>query len=94
VKCLAIIMVSFATVASATPTDWQTLGKLNDPPGRPSVRAAKVATQGMHPIQIQTRVVQFKRALRDSPRADSVARSVLRREIALLEVALENRNEH
>ena len=76
----------------ATPTygaDWKELSKVNEPPGRPSVRAAKVATQGLHPIQMQTKLVQFRRALARDKTSDSVARSVLRREIALLEVALE-----
>jgi hypothetical protein len=92
-KCSVFFCLMMGTT-SAFGIDWNRLSKLNDPPGRPTVRAAKVATQGMHPIQMQTKIVQFRRALRDTKVAkpgDSTARSVLRREIALLEVALENK---
>ena len=89
-KC-RIFLLSMTLATSCYGADWKTLSKANDPPGRPSVRAAKVATHGLHPIQMQTKVVAFRRALRDSKHSDSTARSVLRREIALLEIALENK---
>ena len=89
-KCSVFLCLMMGTT-SAFGIDWNSLSKLNDPPGRPSVRAAKVATQGMHPIQIQTRIVQYRRALATDKTSSATARSVLRREIALLEIALENK---
>jgi hypothetical protein len=71
--------------------DWKALSKVNDPPNRPSVKTALVATQGMHKLQIQTRIVQYRRALKRDKTSSATARSVLRREIALLEIALENK---
>lgn len=77
-----------------TPTygaDWKELSMRNDPPGMPSVRAAKVATQGMSRAEMTAKLAQFHLALKFDKTADSVARSVLRREINLLIVALENK---
>jgi len=77
-----------------TPTygaNWKELSKANDPPGQPSVKTALVATRGMHKLQIQTRIVQYRRALATDKTSSATARSVLRREIALLEIALENK---
>jgi len=90
VKCRIFLCLMILT----TPTygaNWKELSKANDPPGQPSVKAARAATRGMHPIQMQTKIVQFRRALARDKTSDSVARSVLRREIALLEIALENK---
>lgn len=70
-------------------TSWSELSKLNDPAGRPSVRAAKVATQGMSRVEMIQKLAQFRLALAKDKSADSTARSVLRREAALLQVALE-----
>jgi len=91
VKCTALLITLALATGTCGATDWKELSKANDPPGQPSVKAAKVATLGMHKLQIQTRIVQYRRALARDKTSDSVARSVLRREIALLEVALENK---
>ena len=75
-----------------SPNDWKSLSRLNDPPGRPSVRAAKVATQGMDRIDmIHARhklTTALTRAHRDT---DPVAKGILKREILLIEVAMEGK---
>jgi hypothetical protein len=70
--------------------DWQSLSKVNDPPGMPSVRAALVATQGMTKAQIAAKRAHLAAVLkkgRSTAYGEQVA--ILTREVNLLTVALE-----
>jgi hypothetical protein len=85
----------FAMALISTPTiaaDWNKLSKLNDPPGMPSVRAAKVATQGMSRQEMTQRLAVLRLAEKKGRSAmGGEQRSILRREIKLLELGLENK---
>ena len=89
-----VLMVAICT-ASATSLaadDWRTLSKLNDPPGRPSLKAARVATQGMDRIDMIHLKHKLTTALtRAHPDTDPVAKGILKREILLIEVAMEGK---
>lgn len=57
--------------------------------GRPSKLSARVATQGMTRAEMTLKHVRFVNALKQGQRfADGTAVAILKREIALLEVAL------
>lgn len=84
-----IILSTTILLQTCSGTNWSELSKLNDPAGRPSVRAAMVATQGMSRAEMIRKLAQFRLALAKDKSADSTARSVLKREAALLQVAVE-----
>jgi hypothetical protein len=72
--------------------NWKELNKLCDPPGTPSVRAAKVATQGMSRQEMTQRLAALRLAEKKGRSAmGGEQRSILRREIKLLELGLENK---
>lgn len=91
-KCLAFLITSCLVTSSSIAADWEELSKLNDPPGRPSVLAAKTATQGKTFKQIQTKHKKLSDLLKSGgPHTNGSVRQILTREIQLLEVAMENR---
>lgn len=70
-------------------TNWKELSKLNDPAGQPSVKAALVATQGLSIEAMTRKLAQLKAALgkgRSTATGEQI--SILKREIALIEIAL------
>jgi hypothetical protein len=72
-------------------TNWNTQFH-NDPPGTPSVKAALVATQGMKRQEIVARLALLRHAWgKGRSTADGDSIRILKREIMLLEVALENK---
>lgn len=85
-----IILSTAILLQTCSGISWSELSKLNDPPGRPSVRAAKVATQGMSRAEMIRKLAQFRLALAKDKSAEPESRSVLKREAALIQVALEN----
>ncbi len=92
-KCqylLGLMMLVSTSCAQSQEVNWKKLGATCDPPGRPSVKAAKIATQGMTRLQMTRKLAQFRLALSVDKAANSTARSVLRREVQLIEIALEN----
>lgn len=89
-----MIATILLTVVSA-PThgiEWQKLNTLNDPPGRPTVKAAKAATNGMSRQEMTQNLARLRLAeVKGRSTANGTALHMLRREIQLIEVALENR---
>ena len=87
----SIVLSAGILLQTCSGISWNTLSASNDPPGRPSVRAAKVATQGMSRAEMTAKLAHFNLALKRDKQAAAESRSVIRREIALIEVALENK---
>ena len=87
-KCLTFLITLTLPLASYG-TNWKELSKLNDPAGQPSVRAALVANQGLSIEAMTRKLAQLKAALgkgRSTATGEQI--SILKREIALIEIAL------
>jgi hypothetical protein len=81
-----------ATSAEATDWSWKNLSKLNDPAGTPTVRAAKVATQGLSRQEMTQRLAALRLAeVKSRSTMGGEQRIILRREIKLLEIGLESK---
>jgi hypothetical protein len=94
-KCDATSLIFGILVLVTTPvaaTDWNELSKLNDPPGRPTLKAAKVATQGMTQREIYSRWLKFSNLQKyGSHHTNGSVRDIFKREVELLEVAMEGK---
>lgn len=95
-KCLAYVLMITVLMnlspCGAQEAKWQQLSATCDPPGRPSVRAARIATQGLRRDEMWTRLNTLLVARQKGrSTANGSALAILKREIELLEVALEDR---
>lgn len=97
-RCILILTIlimgltASATVAANTGTnsesDWRKLSLVNEPPNKPSISAAKAATQHLTKSQIQARLKQMTTLYRaSSAHANGTALQILKREIQLLQLA-------
>jgi hypothetical protein len=78
--------------AMAMDWSWKNLSKLNDPAGTPTVRAAKVATQGLSRQEMTQRLAALRLAeVKGRSTMGGEQRIILRREIKLLEIGLESK---
>ena len=99
-RCLSLLLVfglltaspAFAEpVKSGGPSStamWKQLSKLNEPPGQPSIRAARVATAHLSREQIREKHFRLVMLYREaSAKANGTALQILKREIQLLHLA-------
>ena len=88
---MAGILIAPKTTAESLSTDWRVLSALQDPPGMPSPRAARVATAHLSEAEIQAKLNKLSNLYnRASSQINGTAAQILKREILLLQIALEN----